>query len=336
MEQREILTIRNMSKIFPIQRGFFKKVVGHVHAVNNVDLTVYAGETLGLVGESGCGKTTLGKCLLNLLPVTRGEVRLHSSTGATYAVEALKRTDMKAYRKAIQFLFQDPYSSLNPRMTVYDILHEPIVLLGSEEEKKNAHEIIERVFVQVGLKRELLSRYPHSFSGGQRQRISMARSLVLRPEIVVADEPVSALDVSIQAQILNLFKELQANFGLTYIFISHDLAVIRYVCDRIAVMYLGSIVEIGETEAVLATPAHPYTQLLINSIPKGDGTLLTAHLAEGEVPDPINLPSGCPFHTRCPYCSERCRLEEPTLCETADGRQVKCHHALVEMKEETS
>jgi oligopeptide/dipeptide ABC transporter ATP-binding protein len=219
-------------------------------------------------------------------------------------------------------------------MTVYDILHEPIKLLGSDEEKKRAREIIEHVFAQVGLKRELLSRYPHSFSGGQRQRISMARSLVLHPELVVADEPVSALDVSIQAQILNLFKELQRDFGLTYVFISHDLAVIRYVCDRIAVMYLGSMVEIGETEKVLSAPMHPYTQLLINSIPKGDGSLFSTPLAEGEIPDPIHLPSGCSFHTRCPRCTQVCLSVEPELVDSSDGRQIKCHNPIIEGKKD--
>ncbi|MDR3247714.1 MAG: ATP-binding cassette domain-containing protein [Treponema sp.] len=319
-----LLTVKGLKKYYPIQRGFFKKTVGMVKAVDDVSFEIFPGEILGLVGESGCGKSTLGKCLLNLITPTEGE-RLLNMNDRKIDLETMDKAETRQYRKSVQIIFQDPHSSLNPRMTIYEILKEPLSLLSEEKDKKKIRSNIEEIISMVGLKPEYLVRYPHSFSGGQRQRIGLARAIITRPKLVIADEPVSALDVSIQAQILNLFIDMRNNFNLTFLFITHDLAVVRYICDRVIVMYLGHIVEVGTKEDIMRSPKHPYTNALLHVIPKGDKALLNSkRLLQGELPDPINTPTGCVFHPRCPYCKDICKNQIPELTEN-DRQLVKCH-----------
>jgi len=326
-ETESILRISSLKKYFPIQRGFFKKNVGTVKAIDDVSFDIHHGEILGLVGESGCGKSTLGKCILNIVRPTSGE-RLLKLNDRYINLESMNKEETKEYRRTVQMVFQDPHSSLNPHMTVYNILREPLLLLNNEKDKSKTQAIIENAINMVGLKPEHLIRYPHSFSGGQRQRIGLARAIITQPKLIVADEPVSALDVSIQAQILNLLKEMQELHKLTFLFISHDLAVIRYLCDRIIVMYLGHIVEAGVKGDILNSPMHPYTNALLEVIPKGDKSLLgTKKLLQGELPDPVNIPSGCVFHPRCPYCRDVCKAEVPKTV-VKDERLVKCHFPL--------
>jgi peptide/nickel transport system ATP-binding protein len=317
-------------KHFPVRGGVFERrgQDGHravVHAVDGVSLQVVAGETLGLVGESGCGKSTLGRCLVRLLDLTSGSV-----TFAGRDLTRLSRRQLRPYRRQLQLVFQDPYASLNPRRRVGDIVLEPLRIQGGVESEIQARgrELLE----VVGLDASAAQRYPHEFSGGQRQRIGIARALSLNPQLVVADEPVSALDVSIQAQVLNLFSDLQDSFGLTYVFIAHDLGVVRHVSDRIGVMYLGEIVELGAAEAVYARPDHPYTEALLSAVPEiDDGQAQVRRqriVLSGDVPSPIDKPSGCPFHPRCSYATDLCRTERPALVDRGTGRRVACHHPL--------
>ena len=327
METADRLEVRGLKKYFPIERGISRHTTGQIKAVDDVNLIIKDGETLGLVGESGCGKSTLGRCILRLYEPTGGEVNFRQDGGEIVSVTGMDRKALKDFRRNMQMIFQDPYSSLNPRMTVLEIIGEPLLANRMARGKEVESRVLETLD-QVGLSLEHLRRYPHSFSGGQRQRIGIARALVLKPKLVVADEPVSALDVSIQAQILNLLKDLQSAFGLTYLFISHDLSVVRYVSDRIAVMYAGKIVEVAPKEEVLANPAHPYTEALLSSIPKaGLSGQMDRIVLPGEPPDPANLPSGCVFHPRCRYAQDICRTVEPKLRPLTSDHVVSCHLA---------
>ena len=306
-----ILEVKNLKKYFPVKKGFLMRVVGQVKAVDDISLTVQRGETVGLVGESGCGKSTLGRALIRLYEPTAGEV---SFNGRDFL--GLSGEDLRGERRNMQMIFQDPYASLDPRMTVGQILSEPFEIHGmlkSDERREKVKQLLET----VGLKASHLNRYPHEFSGGQKQRICIARALALEPSLIICDEPVSALDVSIQAQILNLMKDLQQKFNLTYVFISHDLSVVEHLCDRIAVMYLGKIVEISTREELFRNPQHPYTQALIQAIPRiGEGKRKIKRSLNGEVPSPLNPPPGCTFHTRCPHRMEKCSKVTPPLAQT--------------------
>ena len=328
--EQPILEVRDLRQFFPIQEGLLRRVIGYVKAVNGVSLTINQGETLGLVGESGCGKSTLGRAILRLYEPTGGEVIFHHQDQQLSLLD-LDRHGMRQVRANMQMIFQDPFASLNERMTVLDNVIEPLVCngIGSRPEREAT---AENLLAQVGLRKEHLRRYPHSFSGGQRQRIGIARALSIEPKFVVADEPVFALDVSVQAQILNLMKELQAQLGLSYLFISHDMAVIRYVADRIAVMYVGKLVEYAERDELLRHPAHPYTEALHSAVPrlsqKDSGNRRRNRiLLKASPPDPGNLPPGCVFQTRCHYAEERCRQEEPPLREISTIHSVACHLA---------
>ncbi|MEW5721131.1 MAG: dipeptide ABC transporter ATP-binding protein [Chloroflexota bacterium] len=322
-----MLEVNNLKMHFPIRKGFRQRVVGHVKAVDDVSFAVRRGETLGLVGESGCGKTTIGRCIMRAYDPTAGKIYYRNQKEAQVDLAALKSNELKPYRRELRMIFQDPYSSLNPRMTVLDIVGEPLkvhgIARGAELEDRVAN-----LLKRVGLRPEYMRRYPHAFSGGQRQRIGIARALALDPRIVIADEAVSALDVSVQAQILNLLEDLQTELNLTYLFISHDLSVVEYVADRVAVMYVGKIVEMAETTALFAQPQHPYTEALLSAVPKPDPTMRSKRIVlEGDVADPANPPRGCYFHPRCRYVEERCKTEMPALRELEPNRFVACHRA---------
>ena len=314
MEQ-VVLEIKNLSKVYE------SKGAG-VKALTDVSLTVNQGETIGIVGESGCGKTTLGRCVVRGIEATSGQVLFHTEEGV---IDFLKTTkaQMKKYRKDIQMIFQDPYASLDPRMTVFDIISEPL-RYNTAMSRREIEQAVDRIAGQVGLNKAYLRRYPHAFSGGQRQRIGIARSLILQPKVIVCDEAVSALDVSIQAQIINLLEDLQKEYNLTYLFISHALSVVRHISDRVMVMYLGRVVEFGKTEELFAGPLHPYTKALLSAVPQPDPDVRVERIIlEGEVPNPASPPSGCHFHPRCAYATERCRKDAPPL-EKRDGRMVAC------------
>ncbi len=319
-----LLEVKNLNMHFPIRGGLLKRKVGHVYAVNDVSFSLEAGETFGVVGESGCGKSTLGRAIVRLYDPTSGQVVFKGQDLAS-----LEKHQLKDFRRQIQMVFQDPYASLNPRMTIADILEEPFILhhIGTSEERKQKVKDLVRL---VGLRLSDINKFPHEFSGGQRQRIGIARALALNPSLIVCDEAVSALDVSIQAQILNLLIELQKQFKLTYIFISHDLNVVRYISDRVAVMYLGRVMELAKSKDIYARPFHPYTKALLGSAPKPDPRRTHAiEVLEGDVPSPSRPPSGCPFHTRCRYVQDRCKTELPALRSVAGDttHMVACHFA---------
>ena len=319
----EILKIDNIVKHFPARGGMFKKSDGVVHAVDGVSFSIEEGETFGLVGESGCGKSTLGRVIARLIEPTSGEVIFDSKD-----ITRLKAKELKSVRRGLQLIFQDPYASLNPRMPVGEIIGEALKIHNIANGKEWG-ERVKKLIDIVGLPKGSAYRYPHEFSGGQRQRIGIARALALNPRFIIADEPISALDVSIQAQIINLFKDLQKEFGLTYLFITHDLRVVEYISNRIAVMYLGKIVEIGNSADIYSHPVHPYTEALLSAVPIPDPKRKKKRIIlKGDIPSPLNPPSGCRFHTRCIYAQERCRVEEPLLIPRRDNRLAACHFPL--------
>ena len=322
-----LLEVKNLKKYFPVERGFIKHVVGHVHAVDDVSFYADSGETLGIVGESGCGKTTLGKCVVRLNKPTSGQMLMRSKDGDAEDLMTLNRKDSFEMRRRIQMVFQDPYASLNPMKNIWSAFDEPLRIHGFGNHDKRL-EIASQMMEAVNLQPEYLFRYPHEFSGGQRQRICIARALALSPELIVCDEPVSALDVSIQAQIMNLMKKLQKEFSLTYLFIAHDLSVVEYMSTRIAVMYLGKIVETAPAKDFSKRCVHPYAQALMSAVPLPELDVPKEEvILTGDVPSPINPPKGCRFHPRCPHCTERCKLEEPKLTTVGGDKthQVACH-----------
>ena len=320
-----LLQVRGLKKHFPITKGLLNRVVGAVKAVDGVSFDVFEGECLGLVGESGSGKTTVGRCILRALDPTAGEI-LFRVDDDTVDVARADFKQLKELRRHMQLIFQDPYASLNPRMTVFDIIGEPLFVNGMKDRSQRETRVRE-LLAQVGLNPQHLPRYPHAFSGGQRQRIGIARGLALNPRFIVADEPVSALDVSVQAQILNLLGQLQRDLGLTYLFIAHDLSVVRHICDRVAVMYVGRIVELAETEEMFRAPRHPYTRSLLDAAPVPDPSQPPGDFIDGEVADPANPPPGCAFHPRCPLVQDRCRSLVPDLRRLEGDRWVSCHRA---------
>ena len=324
---KPLLEVKNLRKFFPIRKGFLRSIVGHVRAVDDVSFSIRKGETLSLVGESGCGKTTTSRCILRALNPTSGEINFHSDDTQILNVAKLSKGQLRPLRRQMQMIFQDPYSSLNPRMTILDIVGEPLLVNGmrnTDERRDRVKQLLEL----VQLPEQYLNRYPHAFSGGQRQRIGIARALALNPALIVADEPVSALDVSVQAQIVNLLLDLQNELGLSYLFVAHDLSVVKHVSDRVAVMYVGKIVEVAPTAELFHQPRHPYTEALLSAVPKPDPRLRSQRIIlEGDVADPANPPSGCYFHPRCRYAIERCRTESPQLVEISTNHHVSCHRA---------
>ena len=324
MNEEPLLQVRNLKKYFPIKQGFFNQVVGQIRAVDGISFDLYHGECLGLVGESGSGKTTVGRSILRALSPTDGQV-LFRLDDRSYDLATATEETLRPLRQHMQMIFQDPYSSLNPRMTVFDIIGEPL-LVNNVSDRSEREQRVQELLTQVGLKPEHMRRYPHAFSGGQRQRIGIARALALHPKLIVADEPVSALDVSVQAQVLNLLQELQKTFQLTYLFIAHDLSVVGHISDRIAVMYAGKLVELGATDELFRQPRHPYTEALLAAVPVPEPSRDRKRtLLSGEVADPANLPSGCVFHPRCPYAEDRCKTEVPEFREIATGHLARCH-----------
>lgn len=328
-ERKKIVEIKNLKMHFPVKKGSFSRESGWVHAVDGVSFDIYEGETLGLVGESGSGKTTIGRTLMRVYDPTEGEMIYHRESGESVDLAKAGKQQLRNTRKEIRMVFQDPFASLNPRMSLRDIVAEPLRGFGTTG-KGSMNKQIADLLTRVGLRPEYMRRFPHAFSGGERQRVGIARALATNPRLLVADEPVSALDVSVRAQIINLMRDLQNDLGLTYLFISHDLSVVEHICDRVAVMYLGRIVELTDTKRIFATPKMPYTESLLSAVPIADprqrGTRSRIML-EGEMPDPANPPAGCAFHTRCRYATERCGRERPELREVEPGHWAACHYS---------
>ena len=334
LRKSTLLEVKDLKMHFPIRRGMLKRVVGHVKAVDGVSFTLRRGETLGLVGESGCGKTTTGRCVVRAYEPTQGEILYHedekksnSNRSSVIDFAKLNQRQLSAYRHEIQMIFQDPFSSLNPRMTVLDIVAEPLVI--QSKKSPNAHrDDVADLLRKVGLRPEHMNRYPNAFSGGQRQRIGIARALALNPQIIVCDEPVSALDVSVQAQVVNLLQNLQEELELSYLFIAHDLSIVQHISERVAVMYLGKIVEVAKSADLYKNPKHPYTEALLSAVPTTNPDMTRERIVlTGDVPNPANPPTGCAFHTRCRYVQDKCRHEVPAFVEDNNEHGVACHFA---------
>ncbi len=320
MQREKLLEVQNLKKYFPVKGGVLQRTVGHVKAVDDVSIDVFKGETLGIVGESGSGKSTLGRTILRLLDPTDGKVRFDGED-----ISDINQRKMRKYRRDMQMVFQDPFASLNPRMSVGEIIEEPMVVQRSMGRKERKDKVVD-LLKKVGLSPEAREKYPHEFSGGQRQRIGIARALSMNPKFVIGDEPVSALDVSVQSQVLNLMEDLQDEFDLTYLFIAHDLSVVKHISDRVGVMYLGRMAEIGPKKLIYNNPLHPYTKALLSSVPVPDIEKRREKIKlKGELPSPSNPPTGCAFHTRCPEAHERCKVERPELVHQHDGQFVACH-----------
>ena len=322
-----LLEVRNLRKFFPIRRGFLRRTMGYVRAVDDINFFIKEGETLGLVGESGCGKTTASRCVLRALVPTSGQMLFRTASGDVVDLAKLNRDQLKPLRSQMQMIFQDPYASLNPRMTLFDIVGEPL-LIGGMRHRREREERVAELLRLVGLRPEFMQRFPHAFSGGHRQRIGIARALALNPRLVVADEPVSALDVSVQAQTLNLLLDLQKRLHLTYLFVSHNLSVVRHICDRVTVMYVGKIVETATSDELFVRPRHPYTTALLAALPVADPRVKSSNVElPGDVASPANPPSGCYFHPRCEYCIDSCKTEAPVYRELTPGHFAACHRA---------